>query len=742
MAFYFERRFLCLVLLVLLGILRGISFNPVYPTTYFDQKLPVCGTVGFPSEKKSFGIHLVLTDLTINQKSVWGRLQVTLHEKQPRSLQARQVGTRLCFSESITPIKNFGIPGEFDMERYFYLKKIWGRVTLKKETPLDISPRYAYYPVQRARERFSNFSDRFAQGAILKALVLGMQSDLPKRLKDDFVKSGLIHLLVISGQNIALLLMFFFSVFYGLSSRSATLLLYAPLQKILIIFSIPLVILFCLFSGAEIPIFRATLMALSLLSAIWYSRPQSGFYGLCVALALILNLMPASLKDPSFQLSFLALCGLMSLPAALGHRWKRVRRHPLKLLLATTLAALLMTTPVVLTHFHRFSVVALLSNLIAVPFVSFLLLPLAFAITALFFIWPWLAVLLMKPFALLAAFLVYLANFFASFPWSSVFWAPPTLLQLFVLYGCGAGVLVSLSKRRFKIAIGLIIGCLVFLGGHNGIHHIHRRLDKHLRVSFLSVGQGDATLLELPKGKTMLIDAGGLFGQFDVGERLLAPYLWQKGIRKLDVLVISHGDYDHVQGFEFILKYFKVGEIWLSQFKGKKYFFELIALAEQKAIPFYLMSKHSPSREIQHVHFHFLNPASPFNHDSDNNLSLVMRCVYKNFSILFTGDIEREVEESLPRELRSLILKVPHHGSKTSSSALFLEQVKPRLAVISAGRHNYFGHPHHSVLERYARHGIAVWRTDLKGTLHVKTDGLSSSLPLFIRLTGGENISY
>ncbi|MBI3019271.1 MAG: MBL fold metallo-hydrolase, partial [Deltaproteobacteria bacterium] len=233
------------------------------------------------------------------------------------------------------------------------------------------------------------------------------------------------------------------------------------------------------------------------------------------------------------------------------------------------------------------------------------------------------------------------------------------------------------------------------------------------------------SLIELPHGKTVLIDGGGLWGSFDIGERVVGPALWRKRIRTIDVLILSHSDFDHSGGLAFILKHFNVGQIWLSQWQAPtRIFYTTLALAEEHHVPCYLLSAEHSSLYVGETHFEFLNPQNSFLNERTNNLSLVFKMTYKNFSILFTGDIEKEIEqELLLKDIHATILKVPHHGSKTSSSYEFLKKVSPSLAVMSLGYQNRHHFPHGQVLKRYENLKIPTWRTDEQGTLQIQTDG-------------------
>ncbi|MEK7790034.1 MAG: hypothetical protein AAB309_00225, partial [Deltaproteobacteria bacterium] len=186
----FPRRHLFLAVFLFLGIVRGLSWKPHSPPGYFDSPHHICGTVGFPS-------NIILKELTIDEKKIWGHLEIFLSSKIKNHRKIRSVGTRICFSGIIREIRNFGIPGEFDMRRKMLSKKIWGRVFLSHRDSIQIYEKAAFYPVQKLREQFFHYLDRFHSGGrLLKMVVLGIPA-MTREERDDFIAAGLLHAVVI-----------------------------------------------------------------------------------------------------------------------------------------------------------------------------------------------------------------------------------------------------------------------------------------------------------------------------------------------------------------------------------------------------------------------------------------------------------------------------------------------------------------------------------------------------------------
>lgn len=305
-------------------------------------------------------------------------------------------------------------------------------------------------------------------------------------------------------------------------------------------------------------------------------------------------------------------------------------------------------------------------------------------------------------------------------------------------------LLIARPATKRCIIIGLVVALALMVDA--GYWFARRHLNGDLRVTYIDVGQGSSALLELPGGHTALIDGGGFSDNntFDMGARVIAPLLWRKKIRTVDTLVLSHPNSDHLNGLIFIARHFNVKTIWTNNetraTQGYKQLQNIIA-RKQINLPDF---QHMPRQQmINGVEFCFLYPPADFlTHEASqkwrntNNNSMVVKASFGNISFLFTGDIMAEAEKELVgltgADLASNFLLVPHHGSRSSSSQLFLSKVQPDIAVISAGWKNRFRFPHSTVLDAYDRMGCRIYRTDRNGAIMVKTDGNRYTVKPFI----------
>ncbi|HXW17259.1 MAG TPA: ComEC/Rec2 family competence protein [Candidatus Acidoferrales bacterium] len=403
--------------------------------------------------------------------------------------------------------------------------------------------------------------------------------------------------------------------------------------------------------------------------------------------------------------------------------------------------------------FHRVSIAGPLSNVPAV-FLTGLIVPLGYVTLGMSFIWRRAANVLASTLGLLGKLLLTLVHWFASLPHMSYrIPSPPGSLMLAWLLALAilcaiarANVMKKPELRRQSLvfpqprvprSIELLAAACVALTTIAAATHpfAPRLVAGEMEVTVLDVGQGDSIFAAFPNGQTMLIDGGGEAGSelpghyraaADVGEEVVAPYLWSRGIKRLDIVALTHSDQDHVDGLRAVLNDFRVGQLWVGADADKRSFRELIAQARKAGIPITHQSRQNEF-DLGAVHGDVIWPDDTTELAKNlNNSSLVLRLRDGQSRFLLTGDIEQKAEKEMiasGEPLQVDFLKVPHHGSKTSSTEDFLAAVAPRIAVISVGEGNMFGHPNAAVLERYEKIGARILRTDRDGAVTAMTDG-------------------
>ena len=276
--------------------------------------------------------------------------------------------------------------------------------------------------------------------------------------------------------------------------------------------------------------------------------------------------------------------------------------------------------------------------------------------------------------------------------------------------------LYKVNKK--KIIIIIFFFCIILQFG--------KAMPKDLKIFFIDVGQGDCTLILTPRNKSILIDGGGTRddAEYDIGEKVLLPYLLDRKVKKINYIFISHFDADHCNGLVAILENLKVDTLLIGeQAQESTEYYKIIETAQKNNVAVQKLKKGDKILIEKDCMFHILYPERNLIFNDLNNNSIVIKFIYQNFSMLFTGDIEAKAEKKILEkdiDVRANILKVSHHGASTSSTEEFIKSVNPIVAVIGVGEKNTFGHPNEKVLERFYERGISVYRTDLHGEIEIR----------------------
>ena len=669
-------------------------------------------------------------------------------------------GDRIQFHGAIHRPRASLNPGGFDYATYLERQGIeyTGTATGSDAiTVLERGEQSAYWSLWscidhwRARIR-SGASHTLTQPALgmFLGMIIGERGYLDRELQEWFFLTGTIHLLSISGSHLGLVaIMTFWSVKRVLLLLPHLLLLalsrvITP-SRVAIVMTWPVVALYAVLAGAELATIRSLVMVTLGMVAFWLGYERHLWHAIAAAVFVIVLHDPRAIFDLSFQLSFLST-GVMVYVMLRLTSWEENERRPFEALnipmlryglqaLITSGAITLVTFPVVAFYFNQFPWLGIVTNVIAVPVTGFILVPLGL------FTASW-TVVGGGDSLIWGSFLERLFDWMAQgLRWCSRLpggeWhvAAPSIPMLSLFYVGLFVAMVTRVPRSLRIVGGSLSLLLIcwWLISPRSIGDGDR-----WRVTFLDVGQGDSALLELPDGQTVLIDGGTRYERFDMGRGVVGPFLWNQGIRRLDHVIGTHPQLDHVGGLIWVLHHVPVGQYWGSGIDRPESFVQELKVA--------LHARHIEERSVDSGK-NLLEPGlcqlTPINSAEGslvlqtrqvqsgswlNNHSIVVRLQCGIHSILFTADIETDGLRRLGPEGREpvTVLKVPHHGAKSSFDSDWLRDVHPSYAVVSVGRANSYGHPAELVVQGYQEHHIPLYRTDTDGAVWV-TGRLSTS---------------
>ena len=720
-------------------VLCGVDFLPAMPEK--GAALILTGKVNKIEEKES-RVLLFLSHAKGEGRSL-GTVLLVLQGEQFSSRTVR-IGSKIrasCVYKGFAKARN---EGNFDEETYYRSLGVGGKFQLNKKAVVEVTDdsydaarQWLYEVRKKIRGIFETILEQEEEKAgLFSAIVLGDRSGVEADVKTLYQKNGIAHILAVSGLHISLIGMGLFQI---LRKR-----FYIPASAIL---SGGVMILFCIMSGGSPSAIRATVMFLLRMIAAVRGKTFDLLNALAVAGILLLLSNPLYLTNSAFGLSFAAILGLGltgraaqeflcgprdAVENALSPDGKK---NGVKAFLAS-LSVFLMTAPILMSLYYEISLLSVFLNLAVIPLMSLILgsgilgglsglLSLALARFSI------------GLGAFLLSFVEILCRIQEHLPFLVLITGAPSAGRILLYYGLLLGGTFLLQRRirreleperkgsmvRKWLAAGsflLLLLLVLFL----------RFPDHDLRITFLDVDQGDGILLEMPSGEVCLID-GGSSSVSNVGERRMESALKYRGVSVIDYAFVSHTDTDHISGLLELLESDGAGSIrvrclCLPQVGGEEdeNKTRLLEAAQRKGVAVRYLSA---GEEISfgEVILSCLHPAADRVYASANAGSCVFYLTYGDFSALFTGDLDEEGDRELSSRLTIPscdLLKVAHHGSKDASSAAFLQQADPQIAVISAGVNNRYGHPHKETLERLEDCGVRVYVTAERGEVMVRVD--------------------
>lgn len=582
-------------------------------------------------------------------------------------------------------------------------------------------------------------------------MVLGEQSFIAPEVRDDFMASGTVHILSISGSHLGLLAFLIFTVVRGgmrllpaVWMEQISLRLTATRCAVLV--TLPVISFYALLAGAEMATVRSWIMIVVFGVGVWLGRARNFATALAVAALIMLIPHPEAVYDISFQLSYLSVAAMAmvlwsqrieeepllveELPSrTFFPSWAYALGRKAKMAWSLSLAVSLATLPLVAFYFHQIAWLGLGANMVVVPLVGVLIIPLGLfsGIVGLVMgsdVIPF-ADLNQWIFEILAACVGWISRI----PGAEWHVASPTIGAVLVFLSVLAWVYAWYPSPVARWGgVAVLIGLVSWWawsprsGWEPG----------YLQVTFLDVGQGDATLIELPDGQTVLIDGGPAYSRLDMGRAVIGPSLWNKGIRRLDHVIATHPQWDHVGGLPWVLQSFPVRQYWSNGIHRDEMFYQRLrsTLLEQ-GIPESVAEDGQEFLRSDTCSLKALNPPATIpsaflassgrlGGTSLNNRSLITRLECGSHSFLLTADAEIEALERMAKRSDGVsagVVKIPHHGAKSSLNPNWVDRLKAESLVVSVGANNRYGHPAPEVVKRYREKDIPLLRTDRDGAI-------------------------
>ncbi len=629
-------------------------------------------------------------------------------------------GDRLNLEGMLKPPRSPGNPGEFDFPTYLANQGIYYNLTVKDPAQArnvqKASGVIRWVDSLRSRaEKFTRTELPSQEASVLLGMLWGGRAGMDDQQYEDFQKTGIVHLFSVGGLHVGFLLVLV-NWLAGLTGSK---------NKGKFVAGVTSLIVYGAMVGWPPPVIRAVLMGILGLLAYLSGRENGLLNALAISGSAILLFDPMQLFNLSFQLTMLATAGLVYIFPCL--RSCLPGRGLIKDIILVPICAEMAILPLVAYHFNLFTPSSILTN-IATTYLSGAAVILGF-LASIFSIWlPLIASIFIYPAGMSIELILRLVDWVAKMPGAYIWVASPSPILVGLYYAALALLLYSLRlhSSRFCIpAAGLLLIWLIILFLPPGIYN-----RGEMEIIFIDVGQGDAVLIKSPRGRFILVDGGGS-QLFDVGAKRLLPYLHHRGIRKLDLVISTHPDVDHVQGLVEVIEEMPVKSLGISSSLAKDEDYQpLREAARYNKVPCLFLEAGKSIQIDDKLDIKVLHP-QPDSDGLDNNRdSVVISIDFKQFSVLLTGDVSAAVLSDLAAYVPHpvTLIKIPHHGSKGSLSPEFYQSMQPKYAVISVGADNPFGHPHPLVLESLAEERVKVLRTDRDGAVTVNSNGLDISV--------------
>jgi competence protein ComEC len=675
-------------------------------------------------------LDITTDSLVFRQDAIWTlpvriRLRYEGHEENKGLHPGMMLGGQL----KVYPLKSPTNPGLFDYRAYLRSEGIIAQGKLTHLNRYQASDSWISF--QGLRTEVTAIIDSLyapEQAALAKAIVMGEKSDLTQRTRSTFVRAGLAHIMAVSGLHVGILIGLFWILIPYIWTKSWG--RWLGLAGV-----VTLCFLYAGLAGFPASVMRASIMGILLVAGKLFSKQRNMLNLLGFSALVILLVDPTQLTDVGFQLSFAALVMIVVVWSSI-YQWipGRIRgTWWMKWIGSVVLMSIVIQVgllPFLIYYFDQISIVGPMLNVLALPLVS-VFLPVALVIILLYPLWTSAAMLLNMVPAIGLWVIQTLAEWSVKWPgsWIALHGSQAQMLWIVIMAVLGVLLIGSWSypRIRWKTAIALLMVGLIGVS-----QSIYQRLQPpELIITMLDVGQGDAIHIQTPSGKNLLIDAGRWSPGYNSGSFVIRPYLEALGIDHLDAVILSHPHADHIGGVPSLIEAstLSIGRIIQpSSTSESKLYERIISLAREKDIPIQTKTAGDTIAVDPQLLVTVLGPIqSKAQWSNLNESSLVLRMDYGQRSFLFEGDAERgseqEMEAAYGGFLDTDLLKVGHHGSKTSSSAEFLNEVNPTWSLVSLGWKNRYHHPNRSSIRRLRTPQNHLFYTSRSGAIIIKSDG-------------------
>lgn len=731
-------------------ILQNKNYEKVYSNLSKQENLNLTGIIISEKQEKQY-YNKYKIQAQYNNKKI--KLYITTNKNVNL-----EYGDKITFTGTYTkPEVQRNYKG-FDYSEYLKQLKIYGTIKSSKIEIIDKKQANKIFQLSneiatKIKSDTKSILD-YETSSILLGLILGDKTDIDEETQENFRNASMSHILAVSGMHVTYVILGINLAFKNLIGKRNT--------NILSIF---ILIIYMFITNFSPSITRAGIMGIIMIFSKLIYRKNDIYTSMSISLLLILIYNPFLIKNLGLQLSYGGVIGIVIFNKSILKFLKNIKvknkiykykirpkiqkyLDKIKEIISVSISVQIFILPIILYNLNTFNPYFLISNLV----LSFAIGPiviLGFLFIVIILLNNLVAKIIAPVIQTGIKTLIFISNV-GKVPFSKIYIATPRLFSiliyylllivLFLVYNIYSSKKPNKTQIRTKNLVALMkiklrqnrqkVKYLILFAICFSI--VVNLIPQNLKIHFIDVGQGDSCLIITPQNKTILIDGGGSTNSdFDVGESSLIPYILDRGFTKIDIVIISHFDQDHIAGVLTLLQELRVGKIYISkQIEDSSNYQNFLEIVNEKKIKVYEVKAGNQIHIEKNLYFDVLWPMDEqITTNVLNNNAVVCNMHYKNFSMLFTGDIEEIAEKKIlefysknKSLLKANILKVGHHGSKTSSTSEFINAVKPQIAVIGVGKNNKFGHPNDGVLQRLDDLNCKIFRTDINGEISIEVN--------------------